>query len=156
MIIDTDDVEFVQQLAVQYGVTVQKVDLHGLEPVLTTTLIIFGAVAAVSLFVALVDRHRGGQVIDLRPGTPKTMYRSRDVVYGLVVIYAMDGKVTVQVREPEGMFGQVLESLTTLLGELAGANVSDVAAAVTDKLGDTAAVTAESAKAGLSADRDTD
>ncbi|MEV6632071.1 hypothetical protein AB0M54_15105 [Actinoplanes sp. NPDC051470] len=144
LIVDNDDVDFARRTAAEHDVALQRVEMRGLEPVLTTTLLLFGAAAAVGLVTSLVDRHRGGQIIDLRPGTPRPVYRSKDVIFGLVVIFARDGRVTVEVKEPAGMFGQVLEALTALLGELAGAGVADIAPAVTEKVGDAARISTES------------
>ena len=143
LIVDNEDVDFVRRTAAEHDVAVERVEMRGIEPVLTTTLLVFGATAAIGVVTSLVDRHRGGQIIDLRPGTPKPVYRSKDVIYGLVVIYAKDGGVTVEVKEPAGMFGQVLESLTSLIGELAGAGATDIAAAVTAKVGDVAQITTD-------------
>lgn len=143
LIVDNEDVDFVVRTGAEQGVSVQRADLRGVEPVLTTTLVLFGTATAVALVSGLVERHRGGQVIDLRPHTPKPIYRSRDVVFGLVVIYAVDGRVTVDVKEPAGMFGQVLDSLTAILGDLVGAGVADVAATVTERISDAATVTTE-------------
>jgi hypothetical protein len=95
----------------------------------------------VSLVSHMIEEHKGGQVIDLRPNSPKPFYRTKDLIFGLVVILAEDGTVTVEVKEPRGTFGQVLEALKSLLVELAGASLKEVAPAAQQKVGDTASLT---------------
>ena len=117
VIVDRPDEERVRALAAEHGVEVERVqDEAFIEPV-TATLVLFGASAAVATVSALVEQFKGGQVFDLRENAPRQAYRSKDVVYGLVEIIAADGTVTVEVREPRGMFGEVLDALRqTLLG----------------------------------------
>jgi hypothetical protein len=52
------------------------------------------------------------------------------VVYGLVVIIATDGKVTVEVKEPKGMFGQVIDAIRGILSDAAKTRVEQIAKAV--------------------------
>jgi RNA binding exosome subunit len=85
-----------------------------------------------------LEQRKGGQVIDLRPGAPKAFYRTPDVVYGTVVIVTVDGKVTVEVvtvevREPEGMFGKVVSTLPQLLSS--GRSAEEVTRTVTERFG---------------------
>ena len=92
----------------------------------------------------LVDQHKGGQVIDLRPGSPRPVYRSRDVVHGLVVVITHSGVVRVEVLEPQGMFGTVCKSLVSALPELTGAGAAEVVRKIDgDHGGDGVSVTVE-------------
>jgi hypothetical protein len=50
----------------------------------------------------ILEQRKGGQVIDLRPGVPKAVLPHCGLVYGTVVIVTADGKVTVEIKEPEG------------------------------------------------------
>ncbi len=49
---------------------------------MTVALAIIGSAAAVGAVMHGLDQRKGGQVIDLRPGVPNAIYRTRDVVYG--------------------------------------------------------------------------
>jgi len=80
-----------------------------------------------------LEQCKGGQVIDLRPGALKEFYRTPVVVYGTMLIVAVDGKVTVEVKEPDGMFGKVISTLPQLL--TGGGSAEQVAQAVTETFG---------------------
>ncbi len=112
---------------------VEQVPRRGIEPVVTVTLVLVGATAAVGAVLHVLEQRKGGQVIDLRPGAPKAFYRTPDVVYGTVVIVAVDGKVTVEVKEPDGMFGKVISALPQLLS--GGGSAEQVAQVVTKTFG---------------------
>ena len=147
VIVDLDEVEFVRRIASEHNVSVDEVTARGIEPVLTITLILVGTAAAVGAAVSLIDEHRGGQVIDLRRGVSKTFYRSRDIKYGLILILTVDGHVQVEVKEPRGAFGQLVDGLTSLVGDLGSQSASSVAQAVQKTLGDEVAVVQRQATA---------
>jgi hypothetical protein len=107
LIIEREDIAQARRFAAAHGVDVEEVDVRGIEPVWTVTLLLLGAPAAVATVVHLLENAKGGQVIDLRPGASATFYRSKDLVYGLVVVLGTDGKVTVEVKEPEGCLVQL-------------------------------------------------
>ena len=141
VVVEPEDVDYVRGLAAQHGLRVDEIDVRGLEPVSTVTLALLGAATLISLVSHMIEEHKGGQVIDLRLNSPKAFYRTKDLIFGLVVILAEDGTVTVEVKEPRGTFGQVLEALKSLLVELAGSSFKEVAAAAQRKVGDAASVT---------------
>ncbi len=141
VVVEPEDVEYVRGLAAEHGLRVDEIPVRGLEPVLTVTLALLGGATVVSLVSQLIEEHKGGQVIDLRPSSPKPFYRTKDLIFGLVVILAQDGTVTVEVKEPRGSFGQVLEALKSLAVELAGSSSEEVAQAAQQKVGDAAFVT---------------
>jgi hypothetical protein len=91
----------------------------------------------------ILDRRKGGQVIDLREGAKKREYRSKDVQYGLVLIYAADGKVTVEVKEPKGFFGQVIKDVLDAVTGMVTKPVEAVADAAKKAAGDKATVKTE-------------
>lgn len=129
-----------KRIAADHGVRAEEVPRLGVEPVTTATLVIVGAAAAVATVSHLLDQRKGGQVVDLRPGAPRTIYRTPEVVYGTVVIVAEDGSATVEVKEPQGMFGQVVSALTEIAsGGPEGADV--VARAIEARFGDDVEVT---------------
>src|SRR5687768_8981543 len=66
----------------------------GFEPLII--IAIFGAAAAIVGAVSYWhEKNKGGQVIDVTPGAKPWAYRSKDVVYGLVLIRAADGTIKV-------------------------------------------------------------
>lgn len=127
IVLDPSQVPGARVLAAVHGVEVEQVPCRGIEPVTTATLVLVGTAAAVGAVLHVLEQRKGGQVIDLRPGAPKAFYRTPDVVYGTVVIVAVDGKVTVEVKEPAGMFGKVMSTLPQLLsGSDSAGQVNDV------------------------------
>jgi hypothetical protein len=102
LVVDPEDLDYVREVAAEHGVEIEQMPVRGIEPVSTITLILLGGSLAVGTVVYLLDKAKGGQVIDLREGVQRKFYRTDDVAYGLVVIIASDGKVTVEVKEPRG------------------------------------------------------
>ncbi|WP_280494821.1 hypothetical protein [Nocardia asiatica] len=115
VVLDPWDVPSARAVAAAHGVEVRQLPRRGIEPVTTVTLLLIGAATAVGAVLHILEQRKGGQVIDLPPGSPKAFYRTPDVVYGTVVVITVDGKVTMEVREPEGMFGKVISTLPQLL-----------------------------------------
>lgn len=142
LIVDPEEVNYLRQIAEEYGVVVEELPRRGVEPVTTIAFAIAGAAFAVASVVHLLERQRGGQVVDLRSGAPRAVYRSNEVGYGLVIIITQDGTVEVAVREPKGMFGHVNDLILGLVGELSGKNVAAVSEIVQGQItGEIAAVT---------------
>ncbi|MGK8491259.1 hypothetical protein [Nocardia asiatica] len=133
VVLDPWDVPSARAVAAAHGVEVRELPRRGIEPVTTVTLLLIGAAAAVGAVLHILEQRKGGQVIDLRPGSPKAFYRTPDVVYGTVVVITVDGKVTVEVREPEGMFGKVISTLPQLLSS--GGSTEEVTRTVTERFG---------------------
>ena len=134
VVLEPSQVPAARELAATHGVEVEEVPRRGIEPVATVTLLLMGAAAAVGAVLHILEQRKGGQVIDLRPGAPKAFYRTADVVYGTVVIVTEDGKVTVDVKEPQGMFGKVISTLPELLFG-GGGSAKEVTQAVTEAFG---------------------
>lgn len=140
VVIEAEDLDYVREAAAEQGVELQELPRQGFEPITTLTLLITGSVLAVGALSSLIERHKGGQVIDLRSGAPKPLYRDKGVVYGLVIVLANDGTVTVEVKQPKEMFDQVVEVLgKTLLG-LGKASIDTIAGAASVAVGDKASV----------------
>jgi hypothetical protein len=133
VIVDPDDIEFVYSTARQYSIGVEELRAARIEPAFTMTLVLMGTSFAVGAVVYLVEQRKGGQVIDLRPSAPNVLYRSKEVSYGLVIIFTVDGKVSIEVKEPRGMFGHVLDSLSDLVGNQSESSMADIVRSV-DKL----------------------
>ncbi len=143
VVVDQAEVNYLECVAAEQGVEIERLPIRGFEPITIVTLSLTGTPLAVSTVVYLLDRRKGGQVVDLRPGAPKTVYRSTDVTYGLVVIIAADGATKVDVREPKGMFGHVSELIVSLVGELVGKGTEEVADVVGSHARDIATVTTD-------------
>ncbi|HEY1574622.1 MAG TPA: hypothetical protein VGG05_25040 [Pseudonocardiaceae bacterium] len=133
VVLDASQVAAARALAAAHDVEVDEAPRLGIEPVTTVTLVLIGTVTGVGSVLHILEQRKGGQVIDLRPGTPKAFYRTPDVVYGTVVIITVDGKVTVEVKEPEGMFGKVIATLPKMLS--AGGGTTQVSRTVTTEFG---------------------
>jgi hypothetical protein len=134
VVLDPSQVPAARTLAAAHGVEVEQVPRRGIEPVVTVTLVLTGAAIAVATVLAILDQRKGGQVVDLRPGAPKAFYRTPDVVYGTVVIVTADGRVTVEVHEPDGMFGKVVAALPELLSA-GGGSAAEIARVVVEAFG---------------------
>lgn len=116
-----EDLSAARATAAEHEVAVTEIPASGIDPISAVALVLIGSSLAVSLVQRAIDARQGGQVIDLRPEAGKHFYRTRDVVYGLVVVIGTDGSVTVEVREPDGNFREVIETvakLTMSLGEV--------------------------------------
>ncbi|MGS2809368.1 hypothetical protein [Nocardia sp. MW-W600-9] len=149
LLVEQDDLDEVRSLAKEHSVELTVLPARGIEPVTTVTLIVLGTAAAVGAIAYLVDQKKGGQVIDLREGAPATLYRSKELIYGLVVIITREGVVRVEVREPQGMFGTAVNALSGLTSDMVSAGNQEVVEAVQGALGDQVAVVVEELEAGL-------
>jgi hypothetical protein len=141
VVIEADELPIVREIAAEHGVSVEEFRLRAIEPVTAVTLVLFGTSFAVSTVLFLVDKIKGGQVIDLRPSAPKTIYRSKDLLYGLVLIIALDGSISVEVKEPRGMFGEVVDALKEILMDAAQSGIDEIAGTVRSTVGDRGEVT---------------
>ncbi len=149
VVIEQDELEQLRAEAAEHGVVLEE-----LEPAdgfvveaAAVTVLLLGAATAVATVVHLLDRRRGGQVLDLRPGAPTPIYRSRDLLFGLVVMLKADGTVQVEVHEPKGMFGTVVEALAGQLGALAAQDVRTAAATAAGLVGAAGTVQVQTASA---------
>lgn len=122
VVVDRAEEEAVRRWAADRGVKVGVYPERGIEPVTTVTLALVGTVAAINAVQQLLfERRKGGQVIDLRRDPAEAFYRTSNLEYGTVVIYAPDGKVTVMIKNPEDTFGKLISALPRLLSGNNGA-----------------------------------
>lgn len=140
LVVDPSDVPIVRDLASARGVVVKEYSERGIEPVSTTTLALVGTAAAISGLRQALERRKGGQMIDLRPGAEKLAYRTTDLEYGIVVIIAGDGKVTVKINKPDDVFEKVISALPKLLP--GGTTKQQAARVIEETLGSDAEVEA--------------
>ena len=140
VVIDAEDLDEARRIAADNGVETEQAEARFIDPG-TVTLVLLGSSLAVATVVHLLEQHKGGQVIDQRPGAPNAMYRSKNVVYGLVVLVATDGTVTIEVKEPKGMFGQVIDAITGILTEISKDGAEQIAKTVKNTIGNAGTVT---------------
>jgi len=134
-----------RQIAREHGVRIERSeDRTGVEVVVV--LAVVGAATAVAGAIAdYLERRKGGQVIDMRKDANTVAYRDKGVVYGVIVIIADDGKVTVDVKEPKGYYLQLISEILTSLTSIATKTIETVAAAAKAAAGDKAEVTVQPA-----------
>lgn len=149
LVVEQDELDLLREEAAAHGVVVEELagpDGFVAETVAVTVLLL-GAATAVGAVVHLLERRRGGQVFDLRPGAPTPIYRSRDLQFGLVAVLKTDGTVSVEVHEPKGMFGVVVEALAGQLAALATQDAPTAAATAARLVGAAGSVGVRSAPA---------
>jgi hypothetical protein len=140
VVVDIDDRAKLLQLASAHGVEVTPVGRRSIDPITMVALTLTGTALAVGMVMHLIDREKGGQVIDLRPGATKMIYRTHELVYGLILIISHDGAVSVEVKEPKGMLGAVLETLRGILSDVAAKTIDAAASSIHAAVGDRAEV----------------
>jgi hypothetical protein len=96
--------------------------------------------AAVDKVLDEIDRRKGGQVFDLRPGAPRLAYRTTDVMYGFVAIIGADGSVNVEVKEPKARFSNDIELVRKLISNDVTTPIRELGAKLRKQLGDAATV----------------
>ncbi len=138
-----DDYDKLVESASTENVQLEKLeDRHLVDPA-SISVILIGTSLAVSTVAYFVEQRKGGQVFDLTPEANRPAYRTKDIAYGYVLIIAIDGSVSVEVKEPKGMFGQVLDTLALLVKESVGTGAAPMKRRVEDALGDAVSVMAK-------------
>ena len=138
--VDPEDRASVLEFARENGIEIEDVTTRALEPVTAVSLVLVGSALAVGSVLDFIDRLKGGQVVDLRPDSQRQAYRSKDLAYGLVLIMTADGRIAVEVREPRGVFGQVLDTIRGVIGDAVGQPAGTIEAALRQALGDLATI----------------
>jgi hypothetical protein len=141
VIIDPAELAFIRTVAADHGVEIEVRDQKGFVDPATLMVVFMGSALAVATVSRLLEEHRGGQVLDLRPGAPRQAYRSQDVVYGLVVVISVEGTVSVEVKQTKDMFAVVVEEIRKTIVGLTKASLETVGNAVKVAVGDRGEVT---------------
>lgn len=141
-----EEVAEVRRLASEHGVDVEVPGPDPVESLAGAALLLIGATASVGTVLYMLERHRGGQIIDLRGDSPE-LRRSKDLVFGLVVIFLRDGTVKVEVHEPRGLAGQSIDALKGIVVDLAKQPLESARAMVAATLEGRAKVSAQAAGA---------
>ncbi|NUK11748.1 hypothetical protein HRW18_27990 [Streptomyces lunaelactis] len=134
IIVDQGDVEALREFASEHDVKTQEIPIFGIEPITTVTLVIIGSAVAVAVVQHWLEVRKGGQVIDLRTDIPG-MYRNKGLLYGLVLILTKDGSFSVEVKEPKLMFGEVINSITSLLPNLIQGDAQSISQSIASAVG---------------------
>lgn len=140
VVVGPDDLDYVRALAGEQGLDVEVVEQEGFLPGVELLVVLAGAAGAVAFVLSALDRRKGGQVFDLRPGATRLAYRTPDVVYGLVVVIGVDGTVKVEVHQPKDMFASVIEAVQKVIADIASPVAEALAEAVRNVVGDAAEV----------------
>lgn len=142
LLVPLEDIGYLREVTGLHGVELAESKPAGVEPTATIAVALLGGVWAVNTVCRLLDDRKGGQVIDVRPGVRRSVYRSRDVQAGLIVILAADGTVTLHCRDSQDRLGMVIESLAGLSSGSLPATTEVVEGAVRGALGSDAQVVA--------------
>jgi hypothetical protein len=128
-----EDLAAAQELARSGRVELQiEPQAEILDP-LTYILIGAGLVAAVKFTIDLVERIKGGVVIDLQPSAKSVIRRDRAIPYGWAVVMAADGKsVKIETHDaPKDAAERLLEDIINGVFK----NSDGIAKAAKDALG---------------------
>jgi hypothetical protein len=129
------DIAYLREIAEHHGVEVVETKSTGVEPVSTIAVVLVGTVLAVSTVSRLLEERKGGQVIDMRPGANLAVFRSRDVQYGLIVVLAADGTVTVRGKDSQDKLSLLVECLSGLATQKIEAKTNAIVEAAREQLG---------------------
>lgn len=100
ILLNDEDLGAAQELARTAGVDLQILPKPQVVEPVTAILVGGGIVLTVKFVADLIDRFRGGVVVDLRPDAQYFVRRDRSVPYGWAVIVAADGKsVRIETRD---------------------------------------------------------
>ncbi len=138
--VSREDLPTLRQVASSNGVEVHEVQQREFEPATMIMLVLVGGALAIASVTHALEVRKGGQIIDLRPGASMPIYRSKDLLYGLILVFAVDGKVSVQAHEAKGTFDLISEKLIAALPGLAGAKSADVQHTLSDEIASGAVV----------------
>lgn len=139
--IDADDYLAVTAFAQARNVQVERTgDRGGDDGTGPLALLLRGPAASVRATLDLIERHKGGHIIDLRADAATGVSRRRDLPHGQVLLVAPDGEVTVEVHDPDRTLRAVMDAITRMRGELVGRDSDGVRDAVDRTVGDRATV----------------
>lgn len=130
LVIDLDELGEVETLAAEHGVEVTKIPpFRGMDAE-TVALLLVGVAAAIAALGQELERRRGGQVFDLRPGAARPIYRTKDLGYGFVTIFAADGTVRIAQYQPKTIVGELTAALGSLGSDDRQTTVDEVVEAI--------------------------
>lgn len=110
------------------------------EPGRPVSLLLRGPAAAVRATVDLIERRKGGHVLDLRAEDGTVAFRRRDLPHGHVLVLAADGEVRVEVHQPQQTLPGVIDAIVRMRSELIGLDGASVGDALERTVGDRATI----------------
>lgn len=130
LLIEPNELNEVMTLAADHGVEVTKIPpFRGMDAE-TVALLLVGLTGAIAALGQEIERRRGGQVFDLRSGATKPMYRTQDLGYGFVTIFAADGTVRITQYQPTTIVGELTAALSSLGSDNRPTTVDEVVEAI--------------------------
>ena len=73
VVLDRSDLTWAREIAAANSVELVDLPSSAFEPVTTVAVILLGGALAVGAVAYQLDKRKGGQVIDLRPGAPQAL-----------------------------------------------------------------------------------
>jgi hypothetical protein len=131
--IDQGDLEAVQELARKAKADLQvEPKSQILDPI--SIILIGGGVIAVTKFTTdLIDKYRGGIIVDVRPSAAHLVSRDKSVPFGWALVIAADGKINIDVKDAPK---DALERWVSDIIQGVLKNAKDVAASAGKAFGD--------------------
>jgi hypothetical protein len=133
ILLEPDELEQAQLAARAVHVDLQTEPRPEIIPAIAVVLVAGGALLVGKFVVDLIDRLRGGVVIDLRPDATNFVSRNRDVPYGWAVVRAAGGTVSINVHDApkdasERLLGMIIDGVIKSAGEVAEEAVKSLGA----------------------------
>jgi hypothetical protein len=129
---DEQDKQLLVDLACEHGARVKDVRVRTLD--LATFVEIIGGVTVLRLIIERwQDRRQGGQIIDLRPGAAKIVYRDRGLLFGYVLMVLTDGRVEVQVNDRDRL-SEIVDRLVAAFSKGGAVTTADKALPIVQSL----------------------
>jgi hypothetical protein len=97
--IDNEDLKVAQEFAIEAGAELQlDTKLQFGDPV-SIVLIAGGIMAVTKVTFDLIDKYRGGMIVDLRPSAEQLVRRDKSVTAGVALVITDDRKVRIEVKD---------------------------------------------------------
>ena len=124
ILLEPEELEQAQEAARAARVDLQIEPRPQILPAVAAVLVAGGVLAVGKFIVDLIDKLRGGVVIDLRPDATNFVSRSRDVPYGWAVVRAADGTVQINVHDApkdasERLLGMIIDGVIKSAADVA-------------------------------------
>lgn len=114
LFVASSEMDFLRETASAKGVVLHEPSSRSIEPLVTIAVVLVGSSAMIASVIKILDEYRGGQVIDMRRGARRRIYRTRDVKFGLVVVLRDNEDVTLYKNDLDGKLDALKESLSTI------------------------------------------
>jgi hypothetical protein len=124
IVLEPEELQQAEEAARTARVDLQTEPSPEIIPVVAVVLVAGGALLVGKFVVDLIDRLRGGVVIDLRPDAKDFIRRNREVPYGWAVVRAADGSVSINVHDApkdasERLLGMIIDGVIKSAADVA-------------------------------------